>query len=39
LKGINGRRLWRRPRPKLGCRVKEEEEYLRVIYEALGFHK
>jgi hypothetical protein len=24
-KGINGRKLWRRPRPKLGCRAKERE--------------
>jgi hypothetical protein len=24
-KGINGRKPWRRPRPKLGCRAKERE--------------
>jgi hypothetical protein len=24
-KGINGRKLWRRPRSKLGCRAKERE--------------
>jgi hypothetical protein len=31
-KGINGRKLWRRPRPKLGCRAKERERERDCIF-------
>jgi hypothetical protein len=36
---INGRKFWRRPRPKLGCRAKEREREGGVFNVASRTHR